>query len=169
MLEFVAGIALARVIKQGWRLPLTIGWTIGLAALGYAALAGINEFVAAHVPQLHTGLPAFLVSACFFPVALLLIAGCAGAEADGATSWVGNRAHVALGEYSFAFYLVHMPVVTLTERLYPSAHGEPLAFAIIAVLSLALAACAYKIVERPCERLLRGWFRSRGAMNSIRD
>lgn len=142
-LEFVLGMALARIVRAGrWpRLPL---WRAGaLAVAGYVGsghLPGTFGYVAGTV----------------VPLALLIPAA-AVADITGARSPWRGRTAVFLGEVSFAFYLVHQVVMRAAEALGP--HDVALAGAIgiaVAVLgvSLGLAWLLHRLVERPAQRRL---------------
>lgn len=159
VMEFSSGIALAQLVKSSWQTKLTIKSVIALSIAGYAGIAALNKAVSMYVSQLPNGLPAFLVSVLFYPVALLLIGGCAGREFLGDRSVLGSRTHVALGEYSFAFYLLHVPIITLFERMWPNTNSAAL-LVMITATSIASAALAYQFIERPVERRLRSWWRA---------
>ncbi|WP_201439598.1 acyltransferase family protein [Saccharothrix sp. 6-C] len=142
-LEFVLGMALARIVRAGlWiRLPL---WRAGaLAVAGYA--------VSGHLPG------AFgYVAGTVVPLALLIPAA-ATADLTGAWSPWRGRTAVFLGEVSFAFYLVHQVVMRLAEAFGPHAVGlgaaTGMAVALLAC-SLVLAWLLHRLVERPAQRRL---------------
>jgi peptidoglycan/LPS O-acetylase OafA/YrhL len=61
------------------------------------------------------------------------------------------RPLVLTGKISYSLYLVHWPVLVFGKRLFP--HSEPTSFAVgVALISLALAALSYRLVEQPFRR-----------------
>ena len=66
-----------------------------------------------------------------------------------------------LGEWSFALYLTHLILLGLVNAVVPGINDLPLLgrlavdVAFVGV-SIAVAAAAYYVVERPMERRLRG-------------
>jgi peptidoglycan/LPS O-acetylase OafA/YrhL len=72
-------------------------------------------------------------------------------------TWVSGRVMVWLGEISFAFYMVHVLVLTYGHRLLGSPAGlaTPVALAVLALLLvgvLVVATLLYTLVERPVMR-----------------
>lgn len=61
-----------------------------------------------------------------------------------------------MGDVSYGWYLWHWPFIVFTAVVYPD---TPIALAIAAALSLAVAALTYRLVENPIRRQegLRGW------------
>lgn len=154
LLEFALGICLALMVRDGhWRGP-GVGVSAGLVAVAY--------FAAGHVPP-PWGWVAWMVG----PLALL-VAALAAADARRGRGLLRRPALVRLGEISFAFYLVHQPVIRLGTRLV----GDDLhVVAVVAVsagmllVSVGLAWLLFRFVERPMERRLRptdGGCRDRG-------
>jgi peptidoglycan/LPS O-acetylase OafA/YrhL len=145
LLEFVLGIAAARLVQLGrWRGP-------GLE--GATALTVVGFFMA---PQF-TGAYACTTVLGF----TLLIAAGAVADINGLPSMWRSRPMVKLGEWSFAFYMVHVLVLEVLRRVVgnhpqletlPAVGSTALAF----ILSLALAAALYRFVELPGQRLVLG-------------
>ena len=61
------------------------------------------------------------------------------------------RPLVLTGRISYSLYLVHWPVLVFGKRLFPD--SGPTAFAVgVALISLALAALSYRLVEQPFRR-----------------
>lgn len=139
-LEFVLGILLARLVREGlWRGPGPVPAT-ALAVVGYA--------LATQLPYLYG-----LVAALVVPVSLLICAF-ATRDAAGHPTFLAGRTMRWLGETSFAFYLVHRLVLTYGHQLLGAGRSwsTPVAvsllFAAFAVC-LLLAALLYVTVERP--------------------
>lgn len=148
MLEFILGMLLARIVLTGrWiNLPLAPAGLLALAA--YVASSA--------VPWAYSA-----VAICMAPLALL-IAAAAAADVRGRRSPFRGRTLVWLGEVSFAFYLVHGPVLGyLRGKLTPGETFEPLTATglVLAALSisLSLAWILHTCVERP---LMNRWSRS---------
>jgi len=69
------------------------------------------------------------------------------------------RAAAFLGDASYAIYLVHLPLISIVDRLA----GQPLLAALLCVtLSVAAGAAYHLAVERPLLRAARGRLRRRG-------
>ncbi|MGP3936038.1 acyltransferase family protein [Nonomuraea sp. KM88] len=144
LLEFTLGICLALMIRNGrWRGP-GVGVSAGFVAVAYLA-AGL-------VPE-----PWVWVAWMAGPLALL-VAALAAADARRGRGLLGHPWLIRLGEISFAFYLVHQPVIRLGTKLL----GHDLnAVAVVnvsagmLVVSVGLAWLLFRFVERPMERRLR--------------
>ncbi|GHF59332.1 acyltransferase [Kitasatospora xanthocidica] len=98
--------------------------------------------------------------------AALLAAAARRDAAATAPRLLAGRTAVRLGEWSYAWYLVHEVGI----RCWLAVQGRPAPGAatlgvwlLLAGGSLAVAAALYRWVERPCERLLRGAPRGRDA------
>jgi peptidoglycan/LPS O-acetylase OafA/YrhL len=90
---------------------------------------------------------------------VLLIAAAAQADLAGArTRWSSPVAR-RLGEWSFAFYLVHQLLVRLADRAGFASTGSSaravLAVAGVLAASVAAAAATFAVVERPASSWLR--------------
>jgi peptidoglycan/LPS O-acetylase OafA/YrhL len=148
LLEFVAGVLLALLLIDG-RLP-----NVSLSAAG-AALAG-SYLLATQLPLIHRP-----VSVTFVPFALLIVAA---AQRDLARrpTVAARPAMVRLGEWSYAFYLVHLFALHALDQVVGLTDRSPLAMVALAALALllaqTLAAALHLAVERPAER----WLRRRG-------
>ncbi|MFE6054815.1 acyltransferase family protein [Kitasatospora sp. NPDC056446] len=98
--------------------------------------------------------------------AALLVAAAQRDAAGTAPRLLAGRTAVRLGEWSYAWYLVH----EIGIRCRLAVLGRPApglatlgVWLLSAGASLAVAAVLYRLVERPCERLLRGAPRGRDA------
>jgi peptidoglycan/LPS O-acetylase OafA/YrhL len=143
MLEFVLGILLALEFRRGTRLPLTLRGAVVLALAAYV--------VAGFVP-----LYAMWVAVTLVPYALLIYAA-ASADASGAVSWLRRRPVVVLGEWSFAFYLVHARVLNWGHKIATEHHADfDLGWAVACLLVAVVMAWAIHVaIERPLERRLK--------------
>ncbi|MBO3096364.1 acyltransferase family protein [Cellulomonas dongxiuzhuiae] len=151
LVEFIAGMALARIVQHD-RLPrIPLGPAVFLGALSIVA--------AAFAPV------AFMSAAVTFVPFLIIV--CAAAQRDmcGTASALAHPRLVTLGEWSYAFYLTHLTVigvvVSVVERLSRDREtwsGLSLVAPIFgaALVSIGVAAVLHLVVERPMERRLRG-------------
>jgi len=145
--EFCLGILLARMVLSGRRITVPV--------LPAAALVVAGYLVALQLPYLYG-----LTSATVLPVGLLIVA-VAQRDLRGAGTFLARPTAVRLGEWSFAFYLVHRLLLEYSHLLLapgrtwstPEACG--LLVAAFAV-SLLLAWALHMAVERPAMRLLSG-------------
>jgi peptidoglycan/LPS O-acetylase OafA/YrhL len=141
--EFVAGMLLARIVREGrWPafgvLPATV-----FAAAAYIASGWLPGDLR-------------IVAGTAIPLALLIAAVGAADAAGQPTPW-RSRWAVWLGEISYAFYLLHLLVLRLFAKVAGTSHpvlveiGFVLAALGVAVLGSWLL---YVFVERPGMRLL---------------
>jgi peptidoglycan/LPS O-acetylase OafA/YrhL len=139
MLEFIVGILLAHIVRNGAWIPFGV--------LPAAALA-----VAAYVGSAYLPLGFSYVAGTVVPLALLIPA-LAASDLRGARSILRTRTLIRLGEISFAFYLVHQLVIRVADRgLGSRTWSDPAGLAIaLVMLAVALAAswALYQIVEKP--------------------
>lgn len=142
--EFVAGMLLARVVREGRWIGLSLGWATAIAVVAYA--------VARWVP-----FDARIVAFTAIPFALL-IAAAGSADAAGLPTLWRHRWAVFLGEISYAFYLVHQLVLRGVKFAIGS-HQSIAVEALVAVLALGitlvLSWALYRFVEQPAMRALK--------------
>ncbi len=154
--EFLIGMLLARATALGLRfrrpsIAYLLGWS------GFAAwVAGVTAYTMDHhgdpVPRPFATL---LVLPCFV---LLLLAG-ASADLGGRARLMSSWLPVKLGEWSFALYMVHDPLVAVVTRHgWLRDHGNPAGLAPMVVFIAGctlVAAVAHYVLEKPVERWLR--------------
>lgn len=165
--EFVLGMCIAWAFRHGWRpripiwLPLVIltGWIAMLivtdripAADGYYAMVGpyTNEAVT-------------------IGCALLIIAT-ASAELHGRTRILSAPVFVRLGEWSYAFYLIHATLIYSALNVFgrqPGGWSAVLWFTLLLAASIAAAWALHVYIERPVERRMRGWQSARRARRIV--
>ena len=99
--------------------------------------------------------PHYLVAAAAFTALLLLLR-------VHPTRIIVNPMFIYLGKVSFSLYLLHYPVICGLMQIWPAgitAGGTqltaPLSFLVFASVSVAVAACAYRLVEKPGQALGR--------------
>ncbi|PCN48036.1 acyltransferase [Curtobacterium sp. 'Ferrero'] len=142
--EFVVGMSLAMILRSGVRFPVPV------AATATFALA---------VSIASNWLPRYwlLVAATAIPFVLLL-ASAADADRAGKRSIFAWKPIVKLGEWSFAFYLVHLVVlrvvIAVTNRTVPMPWWATSALGLVIGVAVAAVLCEY--VEKPLEKRLRG-------------
>ncbi|WP_353952787.1 acyltransferase [Knoellia sp. S7-12] len=154
--EFVAGLACARLVRLGAWPSVRHRWALGVVALGWIA--------ASHVPT------AYAVSLTTLPGFVLLIGALAERQASGVigaggsalTNWLSRPWLVRLGEWSFAFYLVHILVMRTIEHTlvsHPAWSLVPGLGLLLGVLlvSVALSAVFHHAIEAPAN----AWIRAR--------
>ena len=142
--EFVLGILVALELRDG-RLPrLRLAPCLLVAAVAYAAVP--------HAPG------SLAVALVVIPFTAVIVAA-AQHDLAGAVGPLGRRTMVRLGEWSFALYLVHFPVMQLAHEVVEVAGASLVTTVLVAAMavagSIAAAGVLYERVERPLERRLR--------------
>jgi peptidoglycan/LPS O-acetylase OafA/YrhL len=155
--EFLLGMCLAWAFRHGWRVSLHPAWTAaGIAAVGGAFVVTERAF---------PGSPANFITAMLLPAALvllfgLLIVSTSSRETAGRVRWMRWRPLVALGEWSFAFYLIHATVIYSALAIFgfqPARWANLLWFAALLVIAIAGAAALHLWLESPVESRMRAW------------
>lgn len=148
--SFVLGMLLAWAYRQGWRLrvPVIVPTMLLFAWLLVVAI-GVVGIAAAFVAEIVALLCA------------LIIASAATGDIDGRRGMLHWRPFVALGEWSFAFYLVHATLIYLLMEFIGGQHGSIARTVLWTVVLLAVAVVAswalHRFIERPVEKRLRDW------------
>ena len=159
--EFVLGMCLASALLAGWRVrikPIAC-YAVGAAFLVWVAFASQQGGV-----DPVSGF--FLATSTEWIIVLCAITIAAVARRDvvGGFSLLRSRILVALGDWSFAFYLVHATIIYAVLAVVghqPSGWGALGWTAALLVASLAGAAALHYAIERPCERRMRRWWDAR--------
>jgi peptidoglycan/LPS O-acetylase OafA/YrhL len=150
--------ALAERLRP-WAAPVFLG----LLALILGQLLWFHEFRPAAGPL---GLLNQTTAAVLSAAALLLSLSLSRPEGRGWKARIGQGL-MTVGKYSYALYLVHMPIkmwwtqsrLALTPADFPAAVGEMAAllgnFLVVFTLSLALSWLTWRLVEQPFLRLKR--------------
>ncbi|MEU6351078.1 acyltransferase [Streptomyces sp. NPDC047072] len=159
MLEFVLGILMARVVITG-------KWIrFGLLPASLLTIASVEiQSLLPNVFHLRSGLTAIAIA--------LLIAAAATADTRALRTPFNSRIMVWLGEISFALYMVHYLVIYYgpadlihaTGVVTGSVPTRLLNIFLSIVISIALAAALYHLVERP---MVRRFSRPKSARNSV--
>lgn len=164
------GLALLQSGSAGYFSSATRAYELGIGALLACAvfakkpnltpwianvigLAGLTTMATATI--MLSGNQSYPSWRALFPTvgaALIILAG-----SGSATSWMSRffsmRPLVFLGKTSFSIYLIHWPLITFCQQLWPD-FATSWAFApAIIVTTVALAAITYYLVERPTRRI----------------
>lgn len=145
--DFAVGILIALAVRQGWR--------VGVRPIAAAALV-ISTYLLVLVVQTagRTGAQQmWLFSAIMVLPFGLLIAAFAGHELDGGRSLFASRRAVALGQWSFALYLVHGVILAALHDHVHGLRGAPAFVVGVAVVALIITSSwlVYSLYERPVE------------------
>ena len=161
--EFVIGIGIAQAMIAGWavRIP-PVACYLGGAGLILAIV------LAPRIAE--PGSPAawFLATSNEWIILLcaVTIAAVAWRDVLGRFSLLRSRVLVRLGEWSYAFYLVHATVIyAVLAFIGPFAPSWVNLgwYALLLVGSVAAAAALHHLVEKPFERRMRTWWDARAA------
>lgn len=151
--EFILGMALAWAMRSGWRPRLHP--IIGVGSL-VAIVFGI--VVAIVYPSVW---PFSYFGNELFTVAVgLAIVSLTAYTLSGRKSMFETKLQVKLGEWSFAFYLVHATAIYLALRIcgYQEPSWRNLGWMlIIFAVDVVLAWALHAFIERPIERRMRKW------------
>lgn len=164
--EFVIGMALAWAVRCGWRPRVSVWLSTGVAVAVVVAISVvpsrlddgvISPFLARFANELVT-------------VAFALVILAIGVRSvSGRRSMLASRVLVRLGEWSYAFYLVHATIIyvalTLFGKHVPS-WSNLVYYPILLALGLIGAAVLHYGVEKPIERRLRLWKDNRDARSA---
>ncbi|MGJ6966016.1 acyltransferase family protein [Streptosporangium sp. G11] len=161
--EFVLGIVIAAAVRQGWRSPVGLraatAVTVGYFALLWAwSWSGMWQTALAEAANRGS-----------IVVFALLIAAAATNDLAGRRSLLSSRPLVALGQWSYAFYLIHFLVLfpiakhafgrqSLYDFPQPTWAHLPYALAGL-VVSVLLSWGLYRLYEYPIEKRLRALLR----------
>lgn len=165
--EFVLGMALAWAIRSGWRIRLHP--MVGVGSLALVVLA-ITMTVRYHVSLPVISLIPVFGNELFTVACALAIVSIAQYSLAGRRSGFETRLQIRLGEWSFAFYLVHATFIYLAIRIFgfqaPSWHNVGW-FAVLLAVDLCAAWALHHFIERPFERRMRRWKDRRDARRLV--
>ena len=146
--EFLLGVVAAICVRQGYRLGNRSAGALVVLGLALMALSW-NRFPAADVGG----------SILFLSLIFLV----AQRDLDRPDGLLTNRWLVYAGQVSFAFYLVHeLIIINIAHAGLRGWPLDPVAFLASVVAAVAL----HHLVERPCEKRLRG-IQLRGAAGRV--
>lgn len=167
--EFVIGMGLARAILMGWRVRIAPLWCY-LAGAAFIAFLVLAPRIAPDHPIVRFVLGS--ANEWIILICALTIAAVAWRDVRGAFSVLRARVLVVLGEWSYAFYLVHATViyaVLAVVGVRPASWSNLVWYAALLLVSLPVAAALHYLVERPCERWLRRSWDERRARRAARQ
>ena len=145
VLEFVSGIALAGLLRTGFRVRVPVAAAMALTVEAYLL---VNVFP----------MYASRVSVTIIPFCVLIFV-CAQADVVGGRTGLRHPWLIRLGQWSFAFYLVHgllLRVIDINVPGWLSGSGGRLALALFEYgAATILAYLLFKLVEQPFERRIR--------------
>jgi peptidoglycan/LPS O-acetylase OafA/YrhL len=139
--EFVIGMVVALEMLDGWRPRIQYPLALTIAAASLVVL----EIVPA----------AWALTAVTVVPFTLLIAAAASADLNGRSTTFSTRTAVKLGEWSFAFYLIHELVLRAARQILPEHKSVPVqivALAACIALSIALSWAMHTFWERSWQR-----------------
>lgn len=155
--EFVLGMGLAWAFRCGWRPRVPIALGVGALLLCLAALVFVPRLAPGSIVDTLVGT---FSNELFTVACALAIIAFAGGTLAGRRSIFASRVMVRLGEWSYAFYLVHATVIYLALNLLgrqaPSWSNLGW-FALMLAGGLVLSAGLHHFVEKPVERGMRAW------------
>ncbi|GHC63205.1 acyltransferase family protein [Streptomyces cinnamoneus] len=145
LLDFVLGIVMARIVRSG-------RW-IGVRPLPLAALVFVAYFASLDLP------PEYRIAATTIVPLALFIASLAGSDLAGRKTVLAGRPIQVLGDVSYAFILIHWPVMNFFLKVFGEERLYSVPFAVAVgvldlVVSIALAWVLTVTVEKPLVRLL---------------
>jgi exopolysaccharide production protein ExoZ len=148
-LEFLAGAGAGLLAARGWFPAPLVMVRVGLVLLVFGLFAGGSE-----AGRLFAG--EWWRVLVFALPCTLLVWGLVGLERQG--FWRAPGALVRLGDWSYALYLLHVPVFAAVGRMIAPVSGPSLldsaVFLPLALgLAIAVSAAAHRLYERPLIRL----------------
>ncbi|UOR02254.1 acyltransferase [Leucobacter allii] len=156
--EFLLGMTLGWAVRLGWRprwLPLS--GTLVLTVLLALILSFPGRFAALgpFETAIRWGANEIVIVLC-----ALMIVSASVNDLNGRRSILRTPALVRLGEWSYAFYLVHatvMYVIFAFVGAHPASWSNWPWYVLVLTGALVLAAAVHHWVEAPVERRLRRW------------
>ncbi|MFC4565588.1 acyltransferase family protein [Nocardiopsis mangrovi] len=141
--EFLLGVVLALIVRAG-RWPGIGPWTV-------AAATGLVYLATLALPPIYGRSGVLIIALC------LLIPLLAVRDARGTPGWLRHPAVVALGDASYAMYLLHYPVMAVTRHLVGPGRDVgllegSLIIAGMFVVCQLLAVAMFRYVENPLVR-----------------
>ncbi|KQV06020.1 acyltransferase family protein [Leifsonia sp. Root112D2] len=159
--EFIIGIGIARAMIAGWKVRIKPLWAylLGAGLILWVFISVRWEGDNAVVRFILQTSNEWIIIAC-----AVTIAAVAWRDVTGGQSILRWRPLVVLGEWSYAFYLVHATFVYIALSLFGgqrTAWSNLLWYAALLALSLAGAAALHYLIEKPFERYMRAWWDAR--------
>ncbi|MEZ9324216.1 acyltransferase family protein [Vibrio cyclitrophicus] len=142
VLEFLVGMILYEVWKRGVRLKVIF------IPISYLVLL-VSMYFASEVPE------AYRMSLYYLPASVLLLFS--HLTDDGIVNrFYSTKLMVLLGNASFAFYLIHQPLLGVFSKLMSSLELSNFSFFVIALCGISfLSVMVYELYEKRAERALK--------------
>jgi len=161
--EFFLGMCLAWAVRSGWRPRLRpwVGYAVALALVGLLLVCRTPAAPHSIARWINGSANELAMIVCALMITLVAVGDLAGRP-----SVLRSRLLVALGNASYAFYLVHATVLyaLLAFVGHQSAGWTNLGWYVLTfAVSLALALALHHGVEAPVERRMRRWWDARHA------
>lgn len=164
--EFLLGMGLAWAVRNGWRPRLHPFAGITVLALAVVFIVGTNMAPEGGLLRFFGGFG----NEVFTIAAGLVILSLTMHKLRGGRSLFENRIQVKLGEWSFAFYLIHATMIYLALRVFgyqaPSWSNVGWMLIILAI-DIVLAWLLYRLVEHPVEGRMRRWKDARDQARAV--
>jgi len=143
--EFIAGICLARLFLSSTK-EKSLRFDLGALGALFAAITVI--IVANHLSAKVLLFPAFIL--------LLYCLACAKGPLSGL---LGSKPMVLLGEASFAFYILHVPMFRYAKMVFPNIATSPAQFAAFLAGLAAVSIVCFLTIEKPLCAYLRNTYK----------
>jgi peptidoglycan/LPS O-acetylase OafA/YrhL len=158
--EFMAGILVANgVLRFSWRIPAWLAIVAVTAEAGWLAFTP-SAFIANRMLHHMT----------FVPALVLLLIALTGPRKSAVFGWLAARPLQYLGEISYCFYIIQIPLSFFLEALLSKGtvqHTNMLVFPVGLTINLIAAAALHHFVENPAHAWLMQRYASRNARLSL--
>ena len=163
--EFALGMVVAAAIRRGWRCPVPVWTAIALVGAGVWALWFCYTHDQPYLPTLvvdghRVSRADQAMNQVMGPLYALLVAAVASRDLRARWMLLRSRPLVALGKWSYSFYLVHATVLywlvqhrTPAQKVPTWDNWRPAAVSL--GIGLVVAVALYAVVEHPVEKVLR--------------
>ena len=149
--DFAVGILIALAVRRGWRVGVRPAAAAALVVSTYLLVLVVQTLGRTGAQQM------WLFSAVMVLPFGLLIGAFAGHELDGGRSVLASHRAVALGQWSFALYLVHGVILAALHGHVHELRGAVAIVVGVAVVALTITSSwlLYALYERPIDLLAR--------------
>lgn len=143
LLEFITGMIVFDLWKSNFFSSLRFSW-LAMPALFIAMYYGKL------IPE------PFRWSLYYLPFVTFLLVSHLTDNASTSKQFFSSRPLILLGEASFAFYLIHQPIIGIANRLFSVLGKSPfLLFSILLIIISSISAIVFIYIEKPIERKLK--------------
>ena len=154
-LEFFLGVLLAAAVRRGWRSPVGFWPAVALLLVSFVVLWKWQ-----YVPRLDRWAgPDIVMNQITAPLYALVIVAAAQRDIGGRASFLRWPVLVALGQWSYAFYLTHATVIYAFRLVFGVQRDRLLGAlalnAVVLAVALLAAWALYRVVEHPLEARMR--------------